>query len=51
MKQSTRVAVGTLAIAALAAGGGYWAGQRHVPGDHDEATLHAAVAAGEPARE
>ena len=50
MKQSTRVAVGTLAIAALAAGGGYWSGQRQVPGDHDEAKPHAAVAAGEPAR-
>ncbi|MBP9806238.1 MAG: efflux RND transporter periplasmic adaptor subunit [Candidatus Accumulibacter sp.] len=46
MKLAARITVGALAVAALAAAGGYWAGKRHAPG-HDEATLQAtAVSAG-----
>jgi hypothetical protein len=32
MKQGARIAVGALAVAALAAAGGYWAGKRNAPG-------------------
>jgi hypothetical protein len=49
MKLAARIAVGALAVAVLAAAGGYWAGKRSVPG-HDEATLQPAAASAEPAK-
>ena len=49
MKLAARIAVGALAVAALAAGGGYWAGKRNAPG-HDEATLQAAAVSAGPAK-
>jgi Cu(I)/Ag(I) efflux system membrane fusion protein len=49
MKLGARIAAGALAVAALAAGGGYWAGKRHASG-HDEATLQAATESAGPAK-
>jgi len=49
MKLAARIAVGALVVAALAAGGGYWAGKRNAPG-HDEATLQAATESAGPAK-
>ena len=49
MKLAARIALGALAVAALAAGGGYWAGKRNAPG-HDEATLQAATELAGPAK-
>jgi Cu(I)/Ag(I) efflux system membrane fusion protein len=49
MKPAARIALGALAVAALAAGGGYWAGQRNAPG-HDEAALQASAMSLGPAR-
>jgi Cu(I)/Ag(I) efflux system membrane fusion protein len=49
MKLAARMAVGAVAVAALAAGGGYWVGKRNAP-DHDEATLQASAVSAGPAR-
>ncbi|MBN8455962.1 efflux RND transporter periplasmic adaptor subunit, partial [Accumulibacter sp.] len=49
MKLGTRIGVGALAVAALAAAGGYWAGKRNAPG-HDEVTLQAAAVSAGPAK-
>ena len=46
MKQGATIAVGALVVAALAAGGGYWMGNRGAAGKHGEAPL---AAAGAPA--
>ena len=48
MKQGARIAAGALAVAALAAAAGYWAGTRNPPG-HPEATRQTAAPAGDPA--
>lgn len=49
MKRAAQMAVGALAVAALAAAGGYWAGKLHAP-VHDEATLQAAAVSAGPAK-
>jgi Cu(I)/Ag(I) efflux system membrane fusion protein len=49
MKLGARIAAGALVVAALAAGGGYWAGKRNASG-HDEATLQAATESAGPAK-
>ncbi|MEF8714611.1 MAG: efflux RND transporter periplasmic adaptor subunit [Accumulibacter sp.] len=48
MKQGARIAAGALAVAALAAAAGYWAGKRHTSG-HPEATHQTVATAGDPA--
>ena len=42
MKQGATIAMGALVVAALAAGGGYWMGNRGAAGRHGEAPLAAA---------
>ncbi len=44
MKQGANIAIGTLVVAALAAAGGYWVGNRGASGDHGDASLTAGVA-------
>ena len=46
MKQGATIAIGALVVAALAAGGGYWLGNRGAAGKHGEAPV---AAAGAPA--
>ena len=48
MKQGARIAAGALAVAALAAAAGYWAGTRNPPG-RPEAAHQTAATAGDPA--
>jgi len=48
MKLGARIAAGALAVAVLAAAGGYWAGKRNAPG-HADATLQAAAMSAGPA--
>ncbi|MDP3706524.1 MAG: efflux RND transporter periplasmic adaptor subunit [Polaromonas sp.] len=46
MKQGTNIAIGGLIVAALAAGGGYWMGNRGAVGGHGDTAV---ATAGEPA--
>ena len=46
MKQAANIAIGTLVVAALAAAGGYWVGNRGAAGDQGDAAV---AAAGAPA--
>lgn len=42
MKHGTRIAIGTLVVAALAAGGGYWIGHRSAMNGHGDSAVAAA---------